>query len=597
MIADDKIQEIRTRSSILEITSDYLTLKKAGQNYLGLCPFHSEKTPSFTVSEEKGIFHCFGCGEGGNVFTFLMKHEQLAFPEAVEQLAKRYGIRIEPRHREGTARTQEARSDLARLNEKATGIFHGDLIEATPQGARARQYLTGRGLDERVIEQFKLGFAPRGDRLATIFRKEGIPLQDAVRAGLLVEKEPGRYRDRFFDRIIFPIVDPGGKVVGFGGRVMGEGMPKYLNSPETPLFHKGSQLYGLGQAREGIRAQDRVLVVEGYLDVLALVQFGVTGVVATLGTALTPDHVRILGRYTKNIIALFDGDAAGRKAAARSLEIFLEAGLWGQAAFLPKGEDPDSFVRKHGSESLGEIVDRAIPLADFYLTWLQTTHGTTFGGRSQIAAEVSRVLAKIRNPFDHDLLARRAAELLGIREELLRQTAGQNLDHRKQGPPRVASPSAPRVQGRSQQREDRAEASLVALMLRFPGVLQRMRDQPLEKLVSDKWRDVIRMILDSKGYQPDVSALTQDMTPERASEISALALKGQEFREEERDKMTGDCLFFLQRRYLRRVAEELRKAIRAAEETRDDKVKKERMRQWQEVVQKERKLERARLSL
>lgn len=597
MIADEKIQEIRTRASILEIASDYLTLKKAGQNYLGLCPFHSEKTPSFTVSEEKGIFHCFGCGEGGNVFTFLMKHEQMGFPEAVEHLAKRYGIRIEPRHRGATERMQEARSDLARLNEKAAQIFHSDLAQATPQSLRARQYLTDRGLDDQVIEQFKVGFAPRGDRLASVFRKEGLPLKEAVQAGLLVEKEPGRYRDRFFDRIIFPILDPGGKIVGFGGRVMGEGMPKYLNSPETPLFHKGSQLYGLGQAREGIRKKDRVLVVEGYLDVLALAQFGVTEVVATLGTALTSDHARILGRYTHNIIALFDGDDAGRKAAARSLEIFLEAGLWGQAAFLPKGEDPDSFIRKHGSASLGQVVDGAIPLADFYLNWLQATHGTTLGARSQVAAEVSRVLGKIHNPFDHDLLARRAAELLGIREEVLRQTAGQSSDARRQVPQRSGPLPARRVEVHSLQGEDMAEASLVALMLRFPPVRQRMREQSLEKLVSERWRNVVRTILDAKGYETDVSALTQDMTPERASEISALVLKGQEFREEERDKMTGDCLFFLQRRYLRRVAEQLRKAIRVAEETRDDKVKKERMRQWQEVVQKERKLERARLSL
>jgi len=597
MIADEKIQEVRRRSSILEVVSDYLTLKKAGQNHLGLCPFHAEKTPSFTVSEEKGIFHCFGCGEGGNVFTFLMKFEQLGFPEAVERLAKRYGIRIETQDRGRTARQQEARSDVARLNEKAAAIFHSDLMQPTPPSIRAHQYLTGRGLDERLIEQFNLGFAPRGDRLVGVFHKEGLPLKDGVHAGLLVEKEPGRYRDRFFDRIIFPIVDPGGKIVGFGGRVMGDGMPKYLNSPETPLFHKGAQLYGLGQAREGIRSKDRVLVVEGYLDVLALVQFGVTEVVATLGTALTPDHVRILSRYTKNIIALFDGDTAGHKAAARSLEIFLEAGLWGQAAFLPKGEDPDSFVRKHGKDALEQVVDRAIPVADFYLNWLQTTHGTSLGARSQVAAEVSRVLGKIRNPFDHDLLARRAAELLGIREELLRQTASRISDGHRQSAQRVGSRPARPTNLRSPQREDMAETSLVALMLRFPAVLPRLREQSLEKLVSEKWRDVVRAILANRDDQQDVGSLTQNMPPERASAISALALKGQEFKEEERDKMTGDCLFFLQRRYLRRVAEELRKAIRIAEETRDDEVKKERMRQWQEVVQKERKLERARLTL
>ena len=596
MIADGKIQEIRTRASILEVVSDYLTLKKAGQNHLGLCPFHSEKTPSFTVSEEKGIFHCFGCGEGGNVFTFLMKYEHLAFPEAAEKLAQRYGIHIESEQR-GTPRTRENRNDLAVLNEKAAAIFHRELMEPTPQGKRARQYLTGRGIDEDSIKQFNLGFAPRGDRLVNLFRQAGLPLKDAARAGLLVEKEPGRFRDRFFDRIVFPIADPGGKIVGFGGRVMGEGMPKYLNSPETPLFHKGSQLYGLRQAREGIRTRDRVLLVEGYLDVLALAQFGFREAVATLGTALTPDHVRILGRYTRNIIALFDGDTAGRKAAARSLEIFLEAGAWGQAAFLPTGEDPDSFVRSHGKEALEQVVKDAIPLADFYLNWLHANHGNSLGARSQVAAEVNRVLAKIRNPFDHDLLARRAAELLGIREELLRQTVQRTSEGSRPSSRPVASQAASGSPVLSLQSEDAAETSLVALMLRFPAVVHRLRQQSLEKLVSEKWRDVIRAILATEGSQLDVGALTQNMTPERASEISALALKGQEFKEEERDKMTGDCLIFLQRRYLRSVAAALRKAIRVAEEQRDDKVKKERMRQWQEVVQKERKLERTKLSL
>lgn len=508
MIGDDKISEIRERASIVEVVSDHLTLKKLGRNHIGLCPFHSEKTPSFTVNEEKGIFHCFGCGVGGNVFNFLMNHERLTFPEAVERVAKRYGIRVDPVERPSARR--EEKEGFSRLNEKAANYFYKALRDH-PEGARAVKYLRQRGVEDQVARRFYLGYAPaNGQGLAQSFQKEGVSMKDAVSLGLLSEQGRDRYGEKFFGRLMFPIVDPGGKVVGFGGRVIGEGLPKYLNSQDTPLFHKGSQLYGLYQTKEAIRSMDRVIVVEGYLDVLALTQAGIPCVVATLGTALTPDHVRILRRYTKNVIALFDGDEAGRKAAARSFEIFLEGGLLGQGAFLPQGEDPDTFVRSKGKEALEGIIDQAIPLADFYFTWLQGQYGEKLEGKSQIAQEVSRVLTKVKSPFEYDLLSRRAADFLGIREELLRRSPAQN--------PGVQGPRRGPLEEKSgrQMPEDIAESSLVTLLLCFPSAVRRFEGEAeLERIFSPKWWEIVDKILSTWRERGaiDMASLTEELTP------------------------------------------------------------------------------------
>ncbi|MCZ6906171.1 MAG: DNA primase [Deltaproteobacteria bacterium] len=587
MISDEKIREIRERASIVEVISDYLTLKKVGSNYLGLCPFHAEKTPSFTSNEEKGIFHCFGCGAGGNVFNFLMQYDHLNFPEAVERVGRRYGIVIQRVEGSLARREGERKEGLYRLNEWAAAYFQKALYKH-PERDRVARYLKARGVEEQIARRFALGYAPSGGyRLASSVQKEGLSMSDAVRLGLLSDKGQGRYGERFFGRLMFPIMDPAGKVVGFGGRVIDEGLPKYLNSAETPLFHKSAQVYGLFQAKESIRAVDRVVVVEGYLDVLALAQSGISYAVATLGTSLTPDHVRILRRYTKNVIALFDGDEAGRKAAARSFEIFVEGGLLGQAAFLPDGEDPDSFVRSRGKESLEAVIDQAIPLADYFLTWLEGQYGKSLEDKSRIAQEISRVLTKVRNPFEVDLLIRRAADLLGIREELLRQppvsSRGVSTPHRD----RPGQDLTGRV------REDLAESSLVTLMLCFPSLLARVGEvAEIDRLVSSKWRGIVRGILSEwrERGKVDVAHLTQSFPPEQAAEVAALALQGETIGEDEGDRMAEDCLFYLKRKYLKGLEEDLRKAIRVAEERKDDKDKRERMIEWQEVVRRKQHL-------
>lgn len=592
MITQEKIAEIRNRASIVEVVSDYVTLKKAGRNHMGLCPFHAEKSPSFTVSEEKGIYHCFGCHTGGSVFHFLMQYDHLSFPEAVEGVAKRYGITIERSERAGASKEYGERENLYRVNEQAAANYQKMLFTHS-EGRRALEYLKARGVDEATARKYLLGYAPQGGSgLLALMKKENFSLNDALRLGLIGQRGPQQFHEKFFARVMFPIVNPAGKVVGFGGRVLDQGMPKYLNSIETPLFHKGSTLYGLYQAKEGIRQADRVLVVEGYLDAIALAQFGVAYSVATLGTALTVEHVRALSRYTKNIIALFDGDDAGLKAAARSFEIFIEAGMFGRAAFLPKGEDPDTFIRAKGKTALEAILDRAVPLADYYFSWLEQRHGKSLEGKSQIAGEISRLMAKVTNPFEVDLLARRAVDMLGIREELLRRPAITPGLRAAPSPSRQAAPSSP------ENRDDVAERSLVSLMLRVPAVLERLaRDTESRQWFSAKWRQFVDEII-AEGQELgniDVAKLAQTLPPALASEFAALALEGENLSDSECAKMASDCLAYLRRKHVKVLGRDLRTAIRAAEEQKDEQAKRERMLEWQDLLRKERQLERPRL--
>jgi len=593
MISQEKIAEIRNRASIVEVISDYVTLKKSGRNHLGLCPFHGEKTPSFTVSEEKGIFHCFGCHAGGGVFQFLMQYDHLSFPEAVEQVAKRYGIVLERSDRQNYKRDLGERDNLYRINECAAANYQRILFDH-PEGRAALEYLRRRGVDEAAARKFMLGFAPQGGSgLVGLVKKESLALADAIKLGLVAQRNPQQYSEKFFSRVIFPIANAAGKIVGFGGRVMDQGMPKYLNSSETPLFHKGSTVYGLHQAKESIRRADRVVVVEGYLDVIALAQHDIGYAVATLGTALTVEHVRALSRYTKNIIALFDGDDAGLKAAARSFEIFVDAGLLGRAAFLPNGEDPDSFVRKHGKDAVETLLNQAVPLADYFFSWLQKRYGSTLEGKSQTANEIGRLLAKVTNPFEVDLLIRRAADL-GVREELLRRPAVQFANSSPVPLARAAIAAPAPGDGR----DDVAESSLVGLLLRVPSLLEKLAQDPRTRgFFSGKWRPVVDAIILEwqETGNIDIGAISQNLPETLANGFAALVLEAENRSDAECLKMASDCLTHLQRKHLKSQERDLRIAIRAAEEKCDEIAKRERMLEWQDLLQEKRQLERQRL--
>ncbi len=366
------IQELIARTDVVEVVGRYVQLKKGGANYMGLCPFHGEKSPSFSVSPSKQFFHCFGCGKNGNAIGFLMEHSGMNFIEAVKDLAQSYGMQVpedeaDPQERQRAAQQRQRQVTLNDVLEKA-GEAYRKQLKTSP---RAIDYLKGRGLSGDIAKAFGLGYAPEGWRsLASVFADYQDPL--LVESGLLISNtedgaEEKRY-DRFRDRIMFPIRNVKGECIGFGGRVMGDGTPKYLNSPETPVFSKGRELYGLFEARTALREAGYVLVTEGYMDVVALAQSGFANAVATLGTACTTDHVQKLFRFTDAVVFSFDGDAAGRRAARKALDGALPYASDVRNVkflFLPAEHDPDSYIREHGSEAFARLVSDATPLSRF----------------------------------------------------------------------------------------------------------------------------------------------------------------------------------------------------------------------------------------
>ncbi len=397
MIPDSFKQDLLNRVDIVDVVSRYVQLKKGGANYLGLCPFHSEKTPSFSVSPAKQFFHCFGCGAHGNAIGFLMAYASMGYVDAIKDLAAQVGMQVPesrpPSPQEAARRERE--TDLAAVMEKAMDFYRAELKKSP----RAIEYLKGRGLTGEIAARFRVGYAPDDwQALEGVFSYEDKSL---VEAGLVIENEGKRY-DRFRDRVMFPIFSARGAVIGFGGRVLGEGEPKYLNSPETPLFEKGRELYGLVQARDAIRNAGYVLVVEGYMDVVALAQYGIGNAVATLGTATTPVHVSKLLRLADELVFCFDGDAAGRKAAWRALEVSLPLAPDHKPIrflFLPDGEDPDTYVRKHGAEAFQQRVHEAETLSQFLLAQLRTECDLgTPEGRARFVSVAKPHVQKITAP-------------------------------------------------------------------------------------------------------------------------------------------------------------------------------------------------------
>ena len=372
LISDDVINQIRDRVDIAEIVGQHVALTRAGQNLKGLCPFHQEKSPSFTVSSSRQIFHCFGCGAGGNVYTFLMKLTGAGFPEIVRDLGRKAGVDV-PESTSGYSsheRTQLGR--LEQLNAAAGAWYKRMLMDVG--GAPARAYLDERGIHPDTARQFQLGYAPpEWDGLTKAMLKEGFAPADLVAAGVSIPRDQsgqqtgvlaGHY-DRFRSRVMFPIQDLRKRVVAFGGRILGEGTPKYLNSPETPLFKKGQTLFAMDAAREAAGQQQTLIIVEGYFDAVALHQVGIRHAAATLGTALTAEHITIIRRFASNVVLLFDPDQAGVRAALRTLDLFVNSGLSVKVVSLPQGDDPDTYVRRHGADGFTALHQAAPSLLDF----------------------------------------------------------------------------------------------------------------------------------------------------------------------------------------------------------------------------------------
>jgi DNA primase len=460
-IPEEKIEEIKARANIVDVVSEYVTLKKTGRNFVGLCPFHREKTPSFTVNPEKQIFRCFGCGESGNTISFLMKMNNMSFPEAVRHLANRLGITIPVRNMSGREKkVASEREKLGRINRMAAEYFSGNLSSDT--GKAARDYLKKRGIDDSVVKKFGLGYSREGWRhLKDFFDGRKVPPELVEKAGLVISKDNGKSYDRFRGRLIFPIMDLNGSVVAFGGRVIDKEEPKYLNSPESPVYIKGKTLYGLYQTKREISKKNDSIIVEGYLDFLSLWDAGVTNVVATLGTALTKDQVELIRRFSRNVAVIFDPDEAGRHAVERSLQLFLEKEMHARVVILPEGCDPDDYVRRFGGEALEDIISHSPSMVDYYIEKIMGGKDTLEETLDSVKGSVS-FIRNISNLVQKNLFIKRVSEKLGIDQGVLKTEVNKKPERYKNLTERVES------HGKEVRKVDMIELSLISMMVEYP---------------------------------------------------------------------------------------------------------------------------------
>ncbi len=420
-IPENKIEEIRVAANIVDIISENVPLRKRGKNFLGLCPFHSEKTPSFTVNEEKQIYHCFGCHAGGNVFKFLMEYEKISFVEAVQDLARRMGIILEVDENISEEKQSE-QEILYDINTIAARYFSDNLLNST-EGETGREYFNKRKIKLQTIRAFGLGYSLNGYEYFIEFAKENkIDLEKAVQLGLIGRNNDGRLFDKFSGRIIFPIFSPNGRVVAFAGRILEnrDGTAKYLNSPESLIYTKGKILYGLSFAKDEIRRQDKAILVEGYMDLISLYQNGIKNVVAVSGTALTEDQVLLLSRYTKNVVLLFDADIAGIKASMRSIELLLKRDFEIKIVSLPSGEDPDSYVNNYGKEKFEELIRYAQNFMEYQSAYFESMGMFDDPAKTTEAIrELVKPAALINDELKRTLLIKSIAKKFNLREKLL----------------------------------------------------------------------------------------------------------------------------------------------------------------------------------
>jgi DNA primase len=461
-IPDSTIEEVRTSSDIVDVISAYVPLKKRGKNYLGLCPFHQEKTPSFSVSAEKQMYYCFGCGVGGNVFTFVMEHDKVSFVEAVRTLAQRAGIIIPEEGAEDREKATEHEALFSACRSAAL-FFHENLVKSI-EGKLALEYFKHRGFSEQTIRKFGLGYSLNGwDGLMKFAEQEKIPPPILDKAGLILKREDGSgYYDRFRGRAMFPIISTSGRTIAFGARKLREDDPlgKYINSPETPIYSKSRVLYGLFQAKEAIRAKENAILVEGYADLISVYQAGIENIVASSGTALTEEQIDLIGRYAKSITLVYDADSAGSKATIRGVDLVIERGLDVRVAELPQGEDPDSFVRKHGGEEFQKLIDGAVSFLDFKARLFQVQGLlTTPEGKTRAIRSIVETIAKMKDELKRNIFIKSVAEKYDLYESVLfreleqligKQRGRAETTRRIEGPPRPESnvPERAAVQSR-----------------------------------------------------------------------------------------------------------------------------------------------------
>jgi DNA primase len=560
-MASEQTDRVRAAADIVKIVGDAVKLRKAGANFVGLCPFHQEKTPSFAVHPVKQIFHCFGCGVGGDVFKFVMLIENLTFPEALQRVAEKVGIRLrEPSGGEAYDGKARVRVTVFKIHEVAAKFFAGQL-GGTSEGRAARAYLADRGMSDESVGRFRIGYAPgNGQALTRHLSDAGFELELLEQSGLVLRDAEGkRHFDRFRQRIIFPIANESGKVVAFGGRALGDDQPKYLNSPETLIYLKGRVLYNLDRAAGAIRKLDYAVVVEGYMDCIAVASSGIENVVASCGTSLTAGQVRLLGRSSRRVVMNYDPDSAGVAATGRSLDLLLEEGFEPKVLALPAGLDPDAFVRKQGAEAYRERLAQAPTYLDYLTERAAATHDLSRPeGKVAAANAVLPYLVKIANRLLRGEVADRVAERLRLDDRLLREELRRAAGAGRGAIQRPADSVSPRVTP--------AERDLLRAFLEDKDLVAEFLPPLIEQGACEglATESILRQMFDrSRSGEPlDVTELGEALEPElRRLLFESLLGEGDM---PDRDRVRAACLA-LERRRVERQREQLQLAIQAAE--------------------------------
>ncbi|WP_335917951.1 DNA primase [Shewanella chilikensis] len=548
-IPRDFINELIARTDIVDLIDHKVPLKKAGKNYSACCPFHSEKSPSFTVSRDKQFYHCFGCGAHGNAIDFIMEYDRLEFLDAIEELASQLGLEV-PRENNPNRRRDEGLSrDLYQLMEEANRYYQSQLRQHQDK-QKVLGYLAFRGLSDQVVERFGIGFAPDGwDGLLSRYRSQQESQDKLLTAGMIISNDNGKRYDRFRDRLMFPIRDRRGRVIAFGGRVLGDGTPKYLNSPETPIFHKGNELYGLYELKQAHREPRQVLIVEGYMDVVALAQFGVDYAVASLGTSTTAEQFQLLLRSAKEVVCCYDGDNAGKEAAWRALETalpLLKPGDTVRFMFLPQGEDPDSMVRKTGKEAFEALIDEAQTLTGFLFDTLTTKYGTDKGN---LAKQAIALIEKIQDTVLQNLLLEDLSHRLGMNSaDDLKKKLGFK------SPQGVASARHKALKGRGTPLR-----LAVALLVQHPQLGLNLIPQPALKHLQMAGIDLLVELLDLTRAQKMNSAqlLEQFRDTDEFSALRKLAQWEHQVADENLEQEFKKSLVWLNNQYIEQRYQEL----------------------------------------
>ena len=566
------VEQIKARADILDIVSEFVQLKRRGKNYFGLCPFHEEKTPSFSVNPSMGIFHCFGCGKGGNAITFIMEYEKISYVEALQRLADKYGIQIE--WEEGGSSRKGETALLYELHDIANNFYSKQLF--SEKGAEALKYLIGRGFGESILKQFSIGFA--ADEWEGLLKQLDLSRFSPnilEKSGLFIRKDGNNFYDRFRNRIMFPIKNVAGRVIAFGGRTMNpEESAKYINSPETPIYFKSGIFYGLSASKESIRKSNEAIVLEGYTDFLRLYSSGITNVITVSGTALTYHHAHILKRFASKVALCYDGDEAGKKATERAGFILLREGLDVRAIILPEGEDPDSFLKNSDISAFKKIYEEASEFIPFYIN-LHKDSMTTPASKTLFIEQTVEELAQIRNPVTRDFIIKEVSERLGVKEELI--SSQIRYYYRKKGTQKRTLPqSKEQVKNtiKLNTAAEKAEYELLKLLLSQHKELQEVIVNNIKKkdfkhpVLSKLAKRIIDLMKSEEEFVPS-DIFDNELSEKEKLYLSRLILESEPMQNETDLKdlfnLAADCIIVLKTVEIDKDIHELREKIKDAE--------------------------------